>query len=168
MKPTFMREQSKPDMAGKVDPDIRASESREVHPQISEASPAAQATIRVLYGDTDAMGQAYYGNYLKWFEVGRAEWFRSRGMTYRELEGGGIFLPVVEAHCSYHKPAFYDDILIISTRFRFVGPIRLRFEYEIRRDPLTLASGYTVHVCVNRDRKVLKPPHYLKALLTKE
>ena len=127
-----------------------------------------QAQIRVLYGDTDAMGQAYYGNYLKWFEVGRAEWFRARGMSYRDVESRGVFLPVVEAHCSYRRPAFYDDILYIATSFRFAGPARLRFEYEITRDGEVLTTGYTVHVCVTRERKVLKPPEYLKALLEAE
>lgn len=126
---------------------------------------SVQAQIRVLYGDTDAMGQAYYGNYLKWFEAGRSEWFRAQGMSYRELEGKGVFLPVVEAHCSYKKPAFYDDILLIATSFEFAGPARLMFKYEITREGDILTTGYTVHVCVTKDRKVLKPPAYLKALL---
>jgi len=121
--------------------------------------------VRVIYGDTDAMGQAYYGNYLKWFEVGRAEWFRSRGLTYREVESRGVYLPVVEAHCNYRKPAFYDDVLTIATRFAFSGPARLRFEYEIARDGEILTTGYTIHVCVTRDRKVLKPPAYLRDVL---
>jgi acyl-CoA thioester hydrolase len=124
-----------------------------------------QAQIRVIYADTDAMGNAYYGNYLKWFEVGRSEWFRKSGMTYREVESGGVYLPVVEAHCSYKKPAFYDDVLTIATSFKFSGPARLRFDYEIMRDGEILADGYTVHVCVNRERKVLKPPAYLKDVL---
>jgi acyl-CoA thioester hydrolase len=124
-----------------------------------------ESQTRVLYGDTDAMGQAYYGNYLKWFEVGRAEWFRASGMTYREVESGGIYLPVVEAHCSYKKPAHYDDTLTIATTFKFAGPARLRFDYEILRNGEVLAAGYTVHACVSRDRKVVKPPEYLKAML---
>ena len=125
-----------------------------------------EARIRVLYGDTDAMGQAYYGNYFKWFEVGRAEWFRSCCMSYREVESRGVFLPVVEAQCTYKKPAFYDDILTIATTFEFAGPARLRFHYDITRDGDLIAQGYTVHVCVNCDRKVQKPPEYLKDLLT--
>lgn len=125
----------------------------------------AEDRFRVLYGDTDAMGQAYYGNYLKWFEVGRAEWFRNCGMSYRQLEETGIFLPVIEAHCRYLKPAYYDDILRITTEFHFAGPARLRFDYRIKRDEELLAKGFTIHVCVNSDRKVTKPPDYLKALL---
>ena len=111
------------------------------------------------------MGQAYYGNYLKWFEVGRSEWFRKSGMSYREIESGGVYLPVVEVHCSYKKPAHYDDILTIATTFQFSGPARLRFDYEIMRQEEVLALGYSVHVCVTRDRKVLKPPEYLRTML---
>lgn len=125
----------------------------------------AQAIIRVLYGDTDAMGVAYYGNYMRWFEAGRNEWFRSCGTNYRELEARGVFLPVIEAHCNYRKPAFYDDVLTVQTAFRFSGPARLRFDYVILRGEEPLAEGHTVHVCVDGDRKVLKPPDFLRDIL---
>ncbi|MHC1726733.1 MAG: acyl-CoA thioesterase [Syntrophobacteraceae bacterium] len=121
--------------------------------------------FRVTYADTDAMGFAYYGNYLKWFEIGRTEWFRNTGTSYRDLEGKGLFLPVVEAHCSYVKPAFYDDLLTIGTSFKFAGHARLRFDYEIYRDKELLTQGYTQHVCMNSGRKVQKPPDFLRDLL---
>ena len=65
--------------------------------------------LRVRYGDTDQMGVAYYANYLRWFEIGRAEMLRALGTSYREVEADGLSLPVVEARCRYHKPARYDD-----------------------------------------------------------
>ena len=126
---------------------------------------ASQAQFRVIYGDTDAMGFAYYGNYLKWFEIGRSEWFRDTGTSYFELEKTGLFLPVVEAYCSYLKPAFYDDVLTIKSTFRFAGPARLRFDYEIYRGEEILTRGYTLHVCMNSERKVQKPPEYLLKVL---
>lgn len=131
-------------------------------------SKTTRAVVRVLYGDTDAMGQAYYGQYMRWFEVGRAEWFRNLGTTYRYLEEQGVFLPVIEAHCRYLRPAFYDDVLEIETSFHFPAPARLRFDYAVhRRHPQELlAQGYTVHVCVNGERKPLKPPLWLRNLLT--
>lgn len=124
-----------------------------------------ETQVRVIYADTDAMGQAYYGNTLKWFEAGRAEWFRSLGMSYRELETKGIYLPVVEAHCHYRKPIFYDDLITVATRFQFAGPARLRFDCSIRREGDTLTEGYTVHACVDRERRVLRPPEFLRELL---
>ncbi|MEM5787275.1 MAG: thioesterase family protein [Syntrophobacteraceae bacterium] len=126
---------------------------------------ATDTHVRVTYADTDAMGFAYYGNYMKWFEVGRAEWFRSTGTAYRDLEQNGIFLPVVEAHCSYLKPAFYDDLLTVRTAFSFTGRARLRFDYEILRSDELLTTGYTLHVCMNSERKAQKPPDFLRRLL---
>lgn len=124
-----------------------------------------EAQVRVLYGDTDAMGQAYYGNYFRWFEAGRAEWFRTCGMSYREIERGGVWLPVVEANCRYRMSAFYDDVLGVFTSFGFSSQARLRFDYEIKRNGEQLANGYTVHVCMNAARKVMKPPEHLRRLL---
>ena len=67
--------------------------------------------VRVRYADSDQMGVAYYANYLVWFEVGRTEWLRSRGYTYRALESEGVFLPVTEAACRYLAPSRYDDLV---------------------------------------------------------
>ena len=131
----------------------------------AERCMVVKTSIRVIYGDTDAMGQTYYGNYLKWFEIGRTEWFRALGSSYREVEAHGIFLPVVESHCFYRKPALYDDVVTIATTFSFAGPARLRFDCEILRDGEVLTTGYTVHVCMNGDRKVVKPPEFLRTML---
>ncbi len=125
---------------------------------------ASTASFRVLYGETDAMGYAYYSNYLKWFEIGRAEWFRAKGTAYLEIEKKGIFMPVVEAHCNYLRPAFYDDVLEISTSFSFQGA-RLRFDYEIHRGDELITTGYTQHVCMDNSRKVQKPPGFLREIL---
>ena len=54
-------------------------------------------TVRVIFGDTDAAGIVYYGNYLRWFEVGRAELMRRKGFSYLATMEGGVLLPVVEA-----------------------------------------------------------------------
>ena len=128
-----------------------------------------RAEQRVLYGDTDSMGVAYYANYLKWFEIGRTELFRRVGSTYRSLEEQGCFLPVYEAYCRYHNPALYDDIIHIETTFSLAGKARLRFDYRLfhKDNGLLLAEGYTVHVCTDKNGRVLKPPVELKHLLKK-
>ncbi|MBW1981028.1 MAG: acyl-CoA thioesterase [Deltaproteobacteria bacterium] len=114
------------------------------------------------------MGIAYYANYLKWFEIGRTEFFRRCGSSYRQLEEQGCFLPVYEAYCRYHQPARYDDIICIETDFSFQGKARLRFDYRIYRksDHKLLAEGYTVHVCTDDDGKVYRPPEFLRELLS--
>ena len=112
-----------------------------------------------MYGDTDSMGVAYYANYLKWFEIGRTELFRTLGSSYRSWEERGCFLPVYEAYCRYHKSARYDDIIRIETRFSLEGKLKLRFAYQLfhKDNGTLLAEGYTVHVCTDKDGRVIKP-----------
>jgi acyl-CoA thioester hydrolase len=131
----------------------------------------ANGRIRVLYADTDQMGQAYYGNYLKWFEAGRGEWFRQKGMTYRELEEQGYYLPVIEAYCRYLKPAYYDDMLSIVTSASLPSPARLKFTYRIYKEGSEemIAEGYTVHAFLNTStKKPTRPPAFLKELIESE
>ena len=119
------------------------------------------ARVRVIYGDTDQMGMVYYANYLRYFEIARNEYLRVVGQTYRAFEEShGLMLPVVEAHVSYHKPARYDDELVISAATFARGAASVRFEYEIRRaaDDEKLVSGHTVHACITRDGRVVRLP----------
>lgn len=130
--------------------------------------------IRVLYGDTDQMGQAYYGNYLRWFEAGRNEWFRQRGMTYRELEEQGYYLPVIEAYCRYLRPAYYDDVLCIDTSASLPSAARLKFTYRIYREKVEgeekekIAEGYTVHAFLNSSKRPTRPPTFLLDIVSKD
>lgn len=113
------------------------------------------AKIRVRYGETDKMGIVYYANYLNWFEIGRTEFFRSLGMTYRNLEDNNIMLPVIEANCKYKSSALYDDCIIIRTQIDFVKGSRIKFSYDIIRDDdnKLLAQGYTEHPFTTLEKK---------------
>ncbi len=118
-------------------------------------APIRRARLRVRYAETDRMGVVYYANYLVWFEVGRAEWLRQAGWTYREMERDGISLPVIEAHCEYRQPARYDDEIEVATRGTLVTPVRIRFDYEVsgRADGTIAAVGHTVHAAVDAHGK---------------
>lgn len=124
-------------------------------------------TIRVRYGDTDQMGFAYYGNYLRWFEIGRAEMLRSLGRTYRDIEEAGVWLPVLEARCRYLKPARYDDSVIIETGVLSLGRASVRFGYRIVREATgeLLANGMTEHCFMAKDERPVRPPEELVKLL---
>jgi acyl-CoA thioester hydrolase len=121
----------------------------------------------VRYAETDRMGVVYYANYLIWFEVGRTEWLRSSGRTYRDLEEQGFGLPVIEAHCEYKVGARYDDVLEVVTRARRVSPLRLAFDYQVVRasDGALVAAGYTVHASVDRTGRPVRLPADVKELL---
>lgn len=126
-----------------------------------------QTTSRVIYGDTDNMGFAYHANYLRWFEIGRAELFRAWGLTYKSIEDKGIFLPVSEAHCKFIYPAKYDDLLIIETTLDANVKGAVKFDYSIFNEDgkKILAEGYTKHACVDKNGRVVRPPEFLKQLI---
>lgn len=129
----------------------------------------ATSQVRVRYADTDAMGVAYYANYLTWFEVGRTDLMRQTGKTYREIElTERIYLPVVEAHCRYHRSARYDDLIEIRTRASLPSPARLRFDYELSRveDGVLLAEGTTVHVAMSHDGRPCRIPKPLLEIVS--
>ena len=123
--------------------------------------------FRVRYSDTDQMGWAYYANYLRWFEVGRAEMLRSLGRTYREVEESGILLPVLEARCRYLSGARYDDLLAIETGVAEVSKATVTFGYRVVRagDGERLAAGSTRHCFLGRDGRAVRPPEELRLLL---
>jgi acyl-CoA thioester hydrolase len=130
----------------------------------------ASSEIRVRYGETDQMGVAYYGHYLTWFEVGRSDVLRELGLSYRELEQGEVFLPVVEAECRYLKPARYDDQLRVTTQLIRPGRRKIRFEYEVHRlpDQTLLASGSTVHVAIGKEERPRSIPDRFLRRLTRD
>ena len=122
--------------------------------------------LRVIYGDTDQMGVVYYGTYLRFFEAGRNELIRARGMRYRDFEAQfRLMLPVVEAHVSYKAPARYDDLITVETSSEDVRRASARFAYRIVRDGEVLATGHTVHACVDLDGRVKRLPPELLARL---
>jgi acyl-CoA thioester hydrolase len=122
--------------------------------------------LRVIYGDTDQMGVVYYANYLRYFESGRNEFLRSRGLVYREFESEHqVFLPVVEAQVSYKQPARYDDLVSVFTGLPRIGKASVRFEYRLVRGEELLATGHTVHACVSRAGQVVALPGSVVTLL---
>ncbi|AIQ46272.1 thioesterase [Paenibacillus sp. FSL R7-0273] len=101
-----------------------------------EPVPASRwysTAFRVRYQETDKMGVVYHANYLSWFESGRTEMFRGLGFAYRSLEEMGVLLPVTAADLQFKSPARYDDLIIVYARLSVFSPLRVEYEYEIRR-----------------------------------
>jgi len=130
------------------------------------AGRTTSSTVRVRYAETDKMGVVYYANYLVWFEVGRTDWLRDTGWSYRAMEEDGLALPVIEAHCDYRLSAKYDDEIEIRTRARRLSPLRIQFDYEAvrRADGAAIASGHTVHATIDRQGRPVRLPERVKDL----
>ena len=130
------------------------------------AARTTTSTVRVRYAETDKMGIVYYANFLIWFEVGRTDWLRGTGWTYRSMEEEGVQLPVIEAHCAYRQAARYDDEVEIRTTGRKLSPVRVQFDYEVVRaaDDAVLATGHTVHATIDRNGRPVRMPDRVRDL----
>lgn len=123
--------------------------------------------VRVRYSETDQMGVVYHGNYAQYFEMGRVEWLRNMGISYRWMEENGIMLPVVSLTMNYKKPARYDDLLTIKTKMLKLSSVKIEFEYEITNEiNELLTTGYSVLVFVDmKTGRPTAPPKYILDLL---
>ncbi len=126
-----------------------------------------QTKIRVRYGETDQMGYVYYGNYAQYFEVGRVEWLRSLGVSYRSLEESGVMLPVIKLDIDYLKPAKYDDLLTITTTLSKKPMVKIEFDFEItneREELITKGMARLVFMDMKKSKPIKAPQELLKKI----
>ena len=119
--------------------------------------------VRVRYGETDQMGVVYHGSYVPYFEIGRVEWLRNKGVSYKLMEESGIALPIVSMHLNYKKPARYDDLLTVHTKLKNYSGVKIEFDCEIRNENqelLTTAHFILVFIDL-KTGKPTQPPGYI-------
>ena len=128
---------------------------------------ASHSRIRVRFAETDKFGYAYHGAYFAWFEVGRTDWLRERGMTYVDLMAKDVHLPVVSTDARFLRPIGYDDSVEIITTLTKVTGVRLLFEYELRREhhKETLTRAHTEHAAVDGSGRPRRFPEEILRLL---
>lgn len=123
--------------------------------------------FRVRYGETDQMGFVYYGNYAQYFEMGRTEWLRKLGITYKKMEEDGIMLPVMNLNINYLKPAKYDDLITLKTTLTKMPSAKIEFSYEVFNEGnelLTTANTTLVFVNMKTNKPTRAPEYVLKKL----
>jgi acyl-CoA thioester hydrolase len=142
-----------------------------------ELDPRATRTttrLRVRFCDTDLMGIVHHATYFAYFEAGRVEWLRKRGVTYANWASHGIHLPVVEASIRYRAAARFDDLIDVETTLAEVRAASLRFEYRITREedgrePLLVTEGSTRLACVDDKHAIRRfTPDMLNVLSARE
>ncbi|UMB53884.1 acyl-CoA thioesterase [Lutibacter sp. A64] len=125
--------------------------------------------FRVRYGETDQMSYAYHGNYAAYFEMGRTEWLRKLGISYKKMEEDGIMLPVINLNTNYLKPAKYDDVLTLKTTLAKIPTARIEFKFEItnqQNELLTTATAVLVFVNMKTNRPTRIPKYLLDKINT--
>ncbi len=148
---------------------------------VKQAVPAhckSRYRVRVRFGETDLMGIVHHGTYISYFEVGRVEYMRRRGLDYHSWTELGIHLPVVEAYVRYRRTARFDELLCIETSLTELTRVKVRFDYRLLREPegdaapvaggpdqQLVAEGHTLLACVDQHHIPRRIPREAEAVL---
>lgn len=123
---------------------------------------------QVRYSETDRMSVVHNSVYYIYMELARSDLVRVEGVTYKEMEDMGVFMPVLESGCRFKYPARYDDFIEVKTHIAYLKNASIRFEYEIlRADGKLLAVGHTVHAAVDPEFSVISIPDEWREFLSK-
>lgn len=122
-----------------------------------------EISFRVRYAETDQMGVVYHGNYPQYLELGRVEWLRELGISYKSMEENGVMLPVISLAVNFKKSAVYDDLITVKTQLKKRPSVRIEFDYEIRNEmDEILVTANTVLVFIDmKTKRPIKCPGYL-------
>jgi acyl-CoA thioester hydrolase len=133
-----------------------------IYPAIDSAKATSSTHVRVRFAETDLMGIVHHSSYLLYFEAGRVEWLRARGVTYADWAAKGVHLPVVEANLVYKAPARFDDHLTIETVLSELRAASLKFSYRVLRGEELLVEGFTRLACIDDKHRLLRIPDYMR------
>lgn len=124
---------------------------------------SSKTKIRIRYGETDQMGVVYHGNYPQYLEIGRIEWMRDMGISYKSMEESGVMLPVISISIKYIKSAKYDDVIEVITKLQKEPVVKIEFDYEITNEKKELiATANTVLAFIDKkNQKPIKCPDYI-------
>ncbi len=125
-----------------------------------------QISFRVRYGETDQMGVVYHGNYAQYLEMGRVEWLRELGFSYKKMEEEGVMLPVISLQINFKKSALYDDLIRVVTILKKRPSVKIEFDYKIYNEAdEILIEAHTVLAFINKATK--RPMKCPEAILEK-
>ena len=124
--------------------------------------------VRSIYKDTDQMKFVYHGKYVEFFEIGRTEFLRDNGLTYKQIEELGFFMPVREVFVKYKSPAFYDEVLVIESVIKDLPTAKVHIDHVIRskeRD-VVIVEGYVELAVLNaKTMRPTRPPQVFVELV---
>ncbi|HTY05830.1 MAG TPA: thioesterase family protein [Gemmatimonadales bacterium] len=122
---------------------------------------------RVNYSETDQMGLVYHANYVIWLDMARTEHLRGTGVTYKEMEGQGVYLAVTDLQLRYRRAAHYDDLVRVRCWVREVASRRVTFGYAVERAGTgeLLATAQTSLMALDRGHAPTRIPEHVRDLL---
>lgn len=123
--------------------------------------------IRIYYEDTDCGGVVYYANYLRYFERGRTEFLRDRGVSLTDCHNNGVVFVVTKAELEYLSPGRYNDLLLLDTQLTDISGVKMTFRHTIKREGYEkeLVRGMVTLASVNNEGRPVRLPEDIRVIL---
>lgn len=117
---------------------------------------------RVYYADTDFSGVVYHGRYLEFFERGRTDFLRLKGVHHTELAAGSLGVELVwvvrRMEIDFKAPAKIDNLLVIETKVADVSGARIHMQQQICCEGRLLCSALVEAVLITKQGRPRRFP----------
>jgi acyl-CoA thioester hydrolase len=118
--------------------------------------------MRVRWAEADMQGVVFNAHYLAYFDIAITEYWRVLSKGDQDwLAQAFEHLYVVKATVEFHRPARFDDELLVAVRCARLGRSSMTVDFEIHRTVAHLISGQSIYVYV-KDAKSMPIPDDLR------
>jgi acyl-CoA thioester hydrolase len=121
-------------------------------------------TLRVYYEDTDFSGFVYHANYLKFCERARSDFMRILGVDQNAMisDEKAMAFVIRRMVCEFLRPARFDDVLEIESKFDTVAGARFSGHQRVLRGEDVLFTADVTAVLIDgRGRPKRLPPEMI-------
>ncbi|MCL4800764.1 MAG: acyl-CoA thioesterase [Burkholderiales bacterium] len=111
-------------------------------------------TLRVRWAEVDMQHVVFNANYLMYFDVAVAEYWRAIAAgAAHDFHDDYMKLYSVKATVEYHGSARYDELIDVGCRVARLGRSSIAFAFGIWRGAEHLVSGEIVYVYVDPESR---------------
>lgn len=105
--------------------------------------------IKVPFYDLDPMNIVWHGNYVKYLEQARCDFFDKLGYDYMQMHADGVMYPIAKMDFKFIKSAKFNDNLIIRCILKELEPAII-IKYEIMTESgEKILSAHTMQIAVS-------------------
>lgn len=90
--------------------------------------------VNVRFSEVDPIHVVWHGNYIKYMEDAREAFGRKYGLSYMLMVNSGYYCPIFDYHVRFAHSATYDDVLLVTIKYKPAKGAKICFDYEIRRE----------------------------------
>ena len=126
--------------------------------------------VRIYFEDTDFSGVVYHARYLHFFERGRSDFLRLKGVHHNELQEGlygePLFFVVKGMTLDFVQPAKIDDVVFVTTKIESIKGVRVFMKQFIEKENQLIATADVSVVLINEKGRPKRLPDGLTQALT--